>query len=520
MMIKKDLKTNRQTIGIIVRAVVFTMILFALFLFFTYLFRNTHAYSRQNIVEYYEEQENTLDVVFIGTSNVANYWDPLRVWNQYGFTSRNYTATGGQVHCFLPAIKDALKTQKPKVLVVEARSFVNSGGGNDVAPQGRKFLDSLDFGLDRFNAIRYYCDVRNISFKDAIPLYIDLIYYHNNYEAFVTKENWELADNRVREKDGSLFKGHIASAEHMFFEDPSSNLTLERKELSDIMYRLYMDIITYCKDNDINLVFLSTPYRIKEQACMKLNTLEDIAKEHGIPFLNCNWHYEEIGIDFARDMKDRNHVNLLGSRKFTDFYAKYLTEHFDLPDHRNESDAVYANWNAAYEKYAHSVERKEKQLLELLEKRDRAFAAQSTMIQTQDAYEWFSAAKNDEFSLIMLANKPFEHMPSADSLIVLEAFGYEKEYLSEDRPALIIYRNGVNYSSNSEPEYNGFLPETEMSCRIVSGSNPQISVDGADCLENYPDGLCIAAVNNHTGLIFDRISVFVGEDGTLSMQRL
>ena len=110
MMIKKDFKTNRQTVGIIVRVTVFMMILFVLFLFFTYLFRNTHAYSRQNIVEYYEEPENTLDVVFIGTSNVANYWDPLRVWNQYGFTSRNYTATGGQVHCFLPAIKDALKT--------------------------------------------------------------------------------------------------------------------------------------------------------------------------------------------------------------------------------------------------------------------------------------------------------------------------------------------------------------------------------------------------------------------------
>jgi len=281
-----------------------------------------------------------------------------------------------------------------------------------------------------------------------------------------------------------------------------------------------MDIIMYCKENSVPLMFVSTPYRMTAQRSERMNTLADIAGEYGIPFLNCNYYYEEIGIDFTSDMKDRNHVNLLGAKKFTEFFAKYLTEHFDLPDHRGESSSVWNEWNALYEKYDVYLKEKEKILQAVVRSEKQTREAQKRMVLSQDAFEWLMLAKNERYTLVMLANESFEHRPSPKGMAALSAFGYERAYLDESNPVLIVYRDGVRYSSNSEMQYDGLLPETQRGCSIVSGEHPQICVGGANYLESYPGGLCIAAVNNLTNDTFDKVSIAVEADGSLTLTHL
>lgn len=362
------MKFKKETILNFVKVILFLLIIFMLFRHFTYLFRNTSRTGRENILEFYEEEENSLDVVVVGASNVIRYWDPMRAWNEYGFTSRNYATTAMQASTYLYALKDALRTQNPKVLIVEARLFTRGYTDIGVTAGARNFMDSLDYDLFRLEAVRYYCDTIGVPWEESISLYFDLIQYHDNYAALTDPEHWKLADNRIGEVTdyGNLYKGYGIKGITKVFGDPTEiAMGEERAELDPIALKFYTDIIEYCKDNGINLMFMATPMVIKEDEVSMLNTLSDVAAEYGVPFVDANKLYDEIGIDFSQDFYDTHHTNVLGGDKFTDYMAAYLVENYDLPDHRGE--AKYSSWDELYERYNEEAEKARNKIRKSLE---------------------------------------------------------------------------------------------------------------------------------------------------------
>ena len=73
-------------------------------------------------------------------------------------------------------------------------------------------------------------------------------------------------------------------------------------------------------------------------------------KEEGIPFINLNRYYDELGIDFATDFADKNHMNHLGNVKFTGWLGNYLAANYDIPDRRGDAeylsyDVMAGDWN-------------------------------------------------------------------------------------------------------------------------------------------------------------------------------
>jgi hypothetical protein len=55
-----------------------------------------------------------------------------------------------------------------------------------------------------------------------------------------------------------------------------------------------------------------------------------------VRFLDFNEAYDEIGIDFATDFADYDHLNVAGCQKFSFYFGKVLRTFYELPDHRNE----------------------------------------------------------------------------------------------------------------------------------------------------------------------------------------
>lgn len=349
------MENKKQNAGRLLKVTVFLTIIFLLFLFFTYLMRNTDYNARQNVLDFYEE-DTELDVVFIGASNIYRYWDPMGAWEAEGIATRNYSVSSMHAATYLSAIKDILQTQNPKLIVVEARRF-RTMDSMEITAGTRNLLDSMDYNLSRFEAVKYFCDKMDVPWDEAISLYIDLIQYHDNYEAFTTKLNWQLADNRSGndEIERQTYKGYSISSEHTAYEDPSGNLTTETAPVNEICLMLYKEILEYCQENEIQLMILSMPMVITEEESMGLNTLEQVAESYGVPFVNTNWQYEEIGLDFSTDFFDPHHVNVLGADKTTKYLAKYLVETYGLEDHRNDPD--YASWNELYEEYSMDVQK-------------------------------------------------------------------------------------------------------------------------------------------------------------------
>lgn len=349
------MKLKKRTAGRVIKVSGFLLILLLLFLFFTYLFRNTDHNARMNVLDFYEE-ETELDAVVIGASSIYRYWDPMGAWQEEGIATRNYSVSSMDAATYLPAIQDICRSQKPEVIVVDARRFRQLKGTNQVTLGARNMLDSLDYDLFRLKSVHYYCKTMEIPWKDALSLYIDLIQYHDNYDALTAKLNWQLADNRSGNDqiERQTFKGYAISSDYTIYEDPSANLTEERSDQTGKFIQLYRELIEYCKENDIQLLLIATPMVITEEESKELNTLSDIARSYGVPFLDMNLHYEEIGLDFAEDFYDPHHVNVLGADKVTKYFAGYLAQEYGLTDHRE--DAAYASWDELYEEYSVKAE--------------------------------------------------------------------------------------------------------------------------------------------------------------------
>jgi len=515
----KEMKFDKKHLRTAIKAIAFLLILLNLFLFFTYLFRNTSRSGRQNILEYYAEPEDTVDVVLIGASNVMRYWDPMQAWNDYGFTSWNFAVSAMNGECYLSAIQEALKTQSPRLVVVETRTFGKSVPAGEVRIGARRLLDAMDMGISRFQAVRRYCDVCDIAWKDAIPLYIDLIYYHNNHEALVTYKNWKWADNRVgKELDrGHQFKGFETEAKHVTYQDPSKNLIKTSRKLDESSRQLLEEIILYCQEEEIELLLLASPIVIRKGEAGKFNTVAEIADAYGVPFINTNLHYEEMGLIFEEDFMDRHHTNDLGATKFTDYFAAYLKENYQLADRRGK--AAYKHWDELYGEYRVKKELRENDVRTIIAAKEEGRRRAQIMLQTKDLYEWLELADHEQICILTVCDGAAEHVLNSQGKLALKGFGIETAVLESGTGFINVYQKDERNESTTMHRMNGNIGLDKIKYTIAHEEKPSIVIDGVEYLENCPeDGIYMVAMNHETGEVFDRIAVFAESDGSLSFE--
>ncbi len=342
---------DKSTVKNIICFLVFCFLLLEVFIHCTYLFRNTGRDARQNVLGFYNEKQDSLDVVFVGGSNVYRFWNPMNAWNSFGIASYNYSVSGMPTAGTITAIQDIEKTQDPDVIVVDVRRVLSGYGDREITAGMRNVWDSQDLSLHRMQSIRYYAALNHIPIQEAISAYLDIIQYHSNYEALGEEQHWRWMDNRASESldTEEFYKGFSISAAHVPQKAPSDAIHYEKGELSEDSYKIVRDIIVYCNQQEISLLLCASPYVTNEVNQGELNAIGELAREYGCGFIDANKYYEEMGLDFSTDFYDTEHVNILGAQKYTALMARYLKENYDLADHRG--DPEYESWNDLFRQY-------------------------------------------------------------------------------------------------------------------------------------------------------------------------
>lgn len=78
------------------------------------------------------------------------------------------------------------------------------------------------------------------------------------------------------------------------------------------------NIAAYCRENGIEPVFMALPAPVSEQQQADMNSVQRLADELDVPFLNL--FDEDTGIDFYTDCYDYlGHMNPDGASKLTHF---------------------------------------------------------------------------------------------------------------------------------------------------------------------------------------------------------
>ncbi len=340
-------KNYKERITKVIGMFVFFSLLFGLFSNITYLFRNA-GYDRNHVVGIKSEKEN-IDVVYIGGSAAFVYFEPLRAFNDCGFTSYMLATNSIGVENILPYIKYALKYHKPQLFVIGIRAFQYYS--DDQYDQGLRYAsDSMDIlSAPRYEMIREYLENRNLQQDtDKVSYYLDIAKYHTNYENLANPNAWGFIDNTGT----SQFKGNEITglpALWSYIDTPHDFKTNERKDLLPNAQKEMNKLLSYCDENGIKLLFVVCPYAISKEHYEIYNTIMDQVTSHGYDFINTNDYYDEMGIDFATDFYEDNHVNIFGAQKYTEFLEKYISETYKLSDHR--LDQAYEDWNKSVDEF-------------------------------------------------------------------------------------------------------------------------------------------------------------------------
>ena len=142
----------KKSIIPITKIIAFIIIFIFVFTYLTYLMKPDEV-SLRNINGYYGEKKNSLDMVYIGGSACFVYWAPLQAFEDEGIASYSYGAYVVQAELYKYLIKEALKTQDPELIVIDARAFQYRENRLPEEVHYRNFLTGMSFSLNKLEFI-------------------------------------------------------------------------------------------------------------------------------------------------------------------------------------------------------------------------------------------------------------------------------------------------------------------------------------------------------------------------------
>ena len=280
---------------------------------------------------FYLQKKNTVDVLFVGNSHSYCHINPGILWTDYGISSFDLGGAEQTPSLSYYYIKEALKTQSPKVVCLDI-SFIDTSAHEYIRPE---FLITNILGM-RYNENRWLALKDNVKEGDLKNYILPLGITHGRY-AELTRSDF------VSEYKTAGFKGFYGKERIEAFTPPEGINNTERLPLTDKEEKDLKRIIDLLKSEDIPLFLMVTPYIVDAESQAKFNTVFDMADECGVSWTDLNQLSGEMQLDYDTDFAEEDHLNRSGSTKLSFFLGKMLKEKYALSDHRG--DPAFSSWD-------------------------------------------------------------------------------------------------------------------------------------------------------------------------------
>lgn len=340
------MKNRRRVLGFFwLRAGAFMILTLVLLVYATYVLTPKYDYGICSMVNLYEQPKESMDVLTIGTSLAYAGVNTNVLWSEYGIASYNLCSAEQPYWVSYYLLKEALKTQSPKVVVLDAKPSIYE---QDHSKRGRTILSTYGIrGLEnRIGAILACVETP----KDAVGYILGLPQVHNNYEDLEVNDFLFPLDNGGR---GSSWKGYIEMDEVVKHQKPSLVWTSIKKNMNEREEEYARKIFELCIEEGIEVFLVGIPNPDYAYDHMYYDALWAIAEEYGISGINYNDPELRFGLRYSTDFADWQHLNVKGSITFSKQLGIDLMEWFELPDRRGEDG--YGSYEECakiwYEKY-------------------------------------------------------------------------------------------------------------------------------------------------------------------------
>jgi hypothetical protein len=309
------------------------------------IFKFKHSDGIYGVTKFYELEDNTVDVLVLGSSHAYEDVNTGTLWKEYGIASYVLAGSSQPLWNTYYYLKEALKTQTPKVIVLEGFGLLF-----EQEYLGDSYIIKNNFGLhlsfDKLNSIKV-----SASKERWIEFILEYEQYHTRYTElsssdFLPNQNDHLYDD---------WKGFCCNMVTTPLEYSGVSGIEERALLFKKNEKYYRMIIELAQEQNIPIVVAISPYAgISEEHQQVYNTACDIANEYDVQFVNFNLWVDEIGIDYSTDAADISHLNYNGNQKYSAYLGNYLKENYDIPDRRG--DKKYDSWERNYEYISQMIE--------------------------------------------------------------------------------------------------------------------------------------------------------------------
>lgn len=341
----------------IIRYVSFLLIFSALLSAVTMFFLPKWSYQEEvgQVSGLYKEDKNTIDVLGLGSCNMYSSFSPVIMYEKYGITGYNFCCPDQEQHTSYYFIKEALKTQKPKVVIIESLFFTLNNNGK------REHYDrfAVDYLPPSMNKIKLASHVTNSevplmskydpSAADKLLTYAGYMFpilrYHGRTD--LTREDLTFFfENDLY----NYYKGGFPQYTYTTNDGNYYNKLFNSPSINETTKEFFPKIIELCKENDIQLVVMKSPnYARWGYDDKQTSIVREFVQSYGIPFVD--FHTEELNTFEEYDYGySTGRLNVYGMNKLSIEMGQWLVDNCGLTA-TELSEESKSKWDECVERY-------------------------------------------------------------------------------------------------------------------------------------------------------------------------
>lgn len=311
-------ETRTQLPWILIRCVCFLLCFALLFLGITGILARKSLLLPWNmsvkVGGFYNEPKDSIQTMLFGSSHMYCSVDPVQLQKLTGQTAYTLATQEQPVWATYYYILEALKNQKPKTVVFEVNMVT---ADQNYAEDGPNYsaLDPIRFSMNRIKMA-----LATAPWGHKRELLFNIYKYHGRW-AELDKDDITQSYKKERDPQRGFVELDNVSPQAITVNPASvKDAAPLLPKVTDYLNR----IIDLSKEKGFQLIFFKSPSNPTREEQEKYNAAFQLAEERGVPYLDCNQYYKEIGINPKTDFFDEHHLNESGVRKVTPFVAEKL----------------------------------------------------------------------------------------------------------------------------------------------------------------------------------------------------
>ena len=450
--------------------------------------------ATNTFLDFYKLKKNSVDVLFFGSSHAVSSFNPQVIYDNYGITSYNLGSEQQSVLVTYYWLREALKYQAPKVVVLDTYTFhlyTDSYVYNKLncsETSVRKAMDSMR--LSSLKAKAAYEIEKLDSTQSAMSYMLLNMRYHTRWKNLGEDDYTQRAMIKHGGVKGyTVLGGSSPEAEDVTFS--SSDLTDVEAEPMVEVADIYLDkIVDLCDENGIKLVLVNIPHG---ESIGRYKATKEYADGAGIPFYDFNEEtlYGQIGYDVKKYRY--GHPNYAGAEKISLFLGKLFAEEYGVSPRSDES------YVKSGEYYKHRVKD-----IELSE--------------TTDIYKYLDMIKDDKYCVFIMAATDYSEYIDDELAGKLRELGLTTELRGQAEDAhyfAVIGKDGIKENLSAEDvALNGAVRQglstytyrIDTSAMMASSHQYSLKIDGFECGSSRP-GLNIVIYDLEDRDIIDKLNI-------------